>query len=210
MAKAKSTAWDVHPGVAHVQAILRNLPTTTGKDLDSWVAAVQAYGPSDEKGRRAWLKHQGLGGAQAMFVAERSLGASAHAFDDTPEGYLAAAQGYVETQYAGKKAALRPCFEALVALARRLGPDVRLSPCETIVPIYRNHVIAQIKPFASRLDLGLALGDPAALKDPRGRLVDTGGFAKKDRITVRLEVRGEGDLDADLEGWLKRAYDRDL
>jgi hypothetical protein len=209
MPKGKAPTWDVHPGVAHVQAILRNLEANTGKDLDAWVALVKAKGPADEEGRRAWLKDQGLGGAQAMFVAERSFGASAHAFDDTPEGYLSAAQGYVEAQYAGKKAALRPCFEALVALARSLGPDVRLSPCETIVPIYRAHVIAQIKPFASRLDLGLALGDPTLLKDPQGRLIDTGGFAKKDRITVKLEVRSEGDLDADLKGWLKRAYDRD-
>lgn len=206
---ASHMAWDVHPGVAHVQAILRNLPANTGRDLEAWVAAVKAQGPADEKGRRAWLKAQGLGGAQAMFVAERSLGASAHAFDDTPEGYLAAAQGHVEAQYAGKKAALRPCFEALVRLARSLGSDVRLSPCETLVPIYRAHVIAQIKPFASRLDLGLALGDPGGLEDPGGRLIDTGGFAKKDRITVKLEVRGEADLDADLLGWLRRAYDRD-
>jgi hypothetical protein len=201
--------WDVHPSVAYVQAILRNLEANTGKDLDAWVAAVKRKAPKEEKGRREWLKAEGLGGTQAWFVAERSMGQSAHAFDDTPEGYLAAAPGYVDQQYEGKKAALRPLFEEIMGLARELGADVRLCPCATIVPIYREHVIAQVKPFASRLDLGLALGDPALLKEKSGRLVDTGGFKKKDRLTAKVEVRDEADLDAQVRAWLKAAYERD-
>jgi hypothetical protein len=142
-------------------------------------------------------------------VAQRARTAPGHAFDDTPEGYLAAAPRYVEGQYGGKKAALRPIFEQIVTLARALGPDVKVCPCETIVPLFRNHVFAEVKPLVSRLDLGLALGDPARVKDPSGQLKDTGGFAKKDRITHRLELTCEADLDAALSGWLKRAYDRD-
>lgn len=203
------TPWDLHPAVAHVQAILRNLEANTGKDLDAWVALLKRQGPADEKARRAWLKAQGLGGAQAMFVAQRSMGTTAHAFDDTPEGYLALAPTYVDAQYGGRKASLRPLFERLIASARALGPDIRICPCETLVPIYRHHVIAQVKPFASRLDLGLALGDPARLQDPQGRLIDTGGFAKKDRITVKLEVRSATELDATVEAWLRRAYEMD-
>lgn len=201
--------WSVHPGVAHVQTILRNLEAITGKDLDTWVALVKEQEPGDEKARRAWLKGQGLGGNQAGFVAERSMGKSAHAFDDTPEGYLAQAPHYVDAQYAGRKAPLRPLFERILDVALGLGPDIRICPCETIVPIYRNHVIAQVKPFASRLDLGLALGDPATLADSGARLIDAGGFAKRDRITVRIEVRGPEDLDEVLGAWMRQAYERD-
>ena len=210
MPRKSATPYAVHPSVAYVQAILQNLETNTGKDLDAWVALVKRSGPADGKGRRIWLKEQGLGGSQAMFVAERSLGASAHAFDDTPEGYLATAPKYVDQQYGGKKAALRPLFEALADLARALGPDVKVCPCATIVPLYRNHVFAQIRSATqARVDLGLALGDPAAVKDPNGRLIDTGGFAKKDRITHRIEVSAPQDLDADLKAWLRRAYELD-
>jgi hypothetical protein len=201
--------WDVHPSVAYVQSILRNLEANTGKDLDAWVALVHRKGPKEEKARREWLKAQGLGGTQASFVAERSMGEQSHAFDGTPERYLALAPSYVDQQYSGKKAALRPLFEQLLTLTRALGPDIRICPCETIVPIYREHVIAQVKPFASRLDFCLALGDPALLKDPSGRLLDTGGFKKKDRLTVRMEVRSEADIDGTLKTWLKRAYERD-
>ncbi len=120
----------------------------------------------------------------------------------------AAAPSYVEAQYSGKKAALHPLFEGIVGLVRGLGSDIKVCPCETMVPFYRNHVFAQVKPFASRLDLGVALGDPATVQDPSGRLKDTGGFAKKDRITRRLEITREADLGIALP-WLRRAYERD-
>lgn len=209
MAKPAATPYSVHPSVAYVQSILRNLKSHTGRDFDEWVTFVNAEGPGTEKERRVWLKAQGLGTNQAWFLSERSMGSQAHAFDDSPEGYLAKAPGYVDLQYSGKKAALRPLAERLMALGRKLGPDVRVCPCETIIPIYREHVFAQIKPFASRLDLQLALGDPRQVPDGSGRLLDTGGFQKKDRLTHRLEVRTDSDLDGVLEAFLRRAYDRD-
>ena len=53
------------------------------------------------------------------------------------------------------------------------------------MPLYRKHVIAQIKPTTrSRIDFGVALKDTKA----SGKLIDTGGFAKKDRITHRMAL----------------------
>jgi len=206
MAKATHPApFDIHPSVAYVQAILANFKAKTGHSLEEWVALLRREQPADPKG---WLKARGLGTNQAGLVLQRAGAAPGHAFDDTPEGYLAAAPRYVETQYAGKKAPLRPIFEQVVTLARGLGSDVKVCPCETIVPFYRNHVFAEVKAFVSRLDLGLSLGDPAGVKDPSGRLKDTGGFAKKDRITHKLELVSKADLEAALP-WLRRAYDRD-
>jgi predicted transport protein len=194
--------------VAYVQAILANFQAKTGRTVEAWVAHLRASGPAEPKARMAWLKAQGLGTNQAGLVVQRAEAKPGHAFDDTPEGYLAAAPRHVDGQYSGKKAGLRPLFERIADLARALGPDVKVCPCETIVPFYRNHVFAEVKPFASRLDLGLALGDPASVNDPSGRLKDTGGFAKKDRITHKLELTSEADLALALP-WLKRAYDRD-
>jgi len=201
--------YDLHPSVAYVQALLGNLEAKTGRTLEAWVALVRKNGPAETKARKEWLKAQGLGSVQAGFVLQRAEAAPGHAFDDTPDGYLAAAPGYIDGQYSGRKAALRPLFERLVALARSLGPDVKVSPCETIVPFYRHHVFAEVKPFASRLDLGLALGDPTLVHDPSHRLKDTGGFKKKDRITHKVELTGEADLDGAVLGWLLRAYERD-
>lgn len=41
------------------------------------------------------------------------------------------------------------------------------------------------------------------------RLVDTGGMAKKDRITHRIELKSLDDIDAEVATWLKTAYDLD-
>jgi hypothetical protein len=44
----------------------------------------------------------------------------------------------------------------------------------------------------------------------KGRLIDTGGFAKKDRITHRIEITSPKDIDDEVKHWLKVAYERDL
>ncbi len=43
----------------------------------------------------------------------------------------------------------------------------------------------------------------------RGRLLSTGGFARKDRITHRLKVKTHADIDDGLRGWLMLAYKLD-
>jgi uncharacterized protein DUF5655 len=69
-------------------------------------------------------------------------------------------------------------------------------------------VFAQIKPTTNtRIDLGFALAHYKG-KLPK-RLIDTGGLAKKDRITHRIELKGVGEIDGDAKKWLKIAYDRD-
>lgn len=200
--------YDLHPGVAHLQSVLANFKSNTGRTVEEWVALAREVGPAEGKEFRAWLKAQGLGASQAGLVAQRAGTGPGRAFDDTPEGYLAAAPGFVAAQYGGRKAALRPLFEQIAQQAHALGADVRICPCATLVPFYRNHVFAQVKPFAGRLDLGLALGDPAAVEDPGGRLKNTGGFAKKDRITHKVEITSGSDLEM-AQAWLRRAYERD-
>ena len=122
------------------------------------------------------------------------------------KAYLAEADKQVREMFAGGKAGLKPLYDALLKLGLSIGPDAKACPCKTIVPLYRNHVFAQIKPTTqTRIDLGLALGNTKAPK----RLIDTGGYAKKDRITHRIEITKVSDIDADVKKWLKTAYDRD-
>jgi hypothetical protein len=40
-------------------------------------------------------------------------------------------------------------------------------------------------------------------------LIDTGGFAKKDRITRRIEISSLDDIDDEVRRWLKVAYEMD-
>ena len=57
----------------------------------------------------------------------------------------------------------------------------------------------------TRIDLGLALKDTKT----SNRLIDTGGFAKKDRITYRIGITSLKDIDAEMKKWLKTAYEMD-
>ena len=112
----------------------------------------------------------------------------------------------VDAMFEGKKAALRPLYEELLKLALSLGPDVKACPCKTIVPIYRRYVVAEIKPSTNtRIDLGFALKDEKAT----GRLIDTGGRKKGDRITHRIPITSRADIDAEVKRWLRKAYSLD-
>ncbi|HEY3571185.1 MAG TPA: DUF5655 domain-containing protein [Thermoanaerobaculia bacterium] len=197
--------YSVHPSVAMVRDWIESLPRKTGRSLDEWLRLVAEQGPAAAKDRIAWLKAEhGLGTNSAIWIAETSLGTMEETGD--PEDYLRRAVGYVDAMFSGRKAALRPVYDELLRAALATGPDVKACPASTIVPLYREHVFAQIKPAtAARIDLGLALRDTPAT----GRLVDTGGFAKKDRITHRIPIASLAEIDEEVRRWLKAAYDLD-
>jgi hypothetical protein len=204
MAKRKQL-YSPHPGVAMVQKWIADLPAKTGRSLDEWLRLINKKGPPDDKGRRDWLKAEfGLGTNSAWWLAERSLGKGSE--DDDPERYLQAAERYVETMFSGPKAALRPLYDELLKRGLAAGKEAKACPCQTIVPLYRNHVFAQIKPTTNkRIDMGFALKDMPA----KGRLIDTGGFAKKDRITHRIPITTVDEIDAEVDAWLHKAYELD-
>ena len=204
-AKTKSI-YGVHPGVLMTQKWIAELKQKTGRTLEEWLRFIKKEGPPTEQTRRDWLKSEHrLGTNTAWWLAERSVGKGEEAADSG--AYLKAAENYVEEMFSGKKAHLRPLYDALLKLGLSIGQDVKACPCQTIVPLYRHHVFAQIKPTTqTRIDFGLALGDTK--KTPK-RLINTGGYEKKDRITHRFEISSLNDIDDEVKRWLKIAYDRD-
>jgi hypothetical protein len=202
---ARKSIYGVHPGVAMTQKWISELKQKTGRTLDEWLKLIRKEGPPTEIERRDWLKTKyGLGTNSAWLLAERSVGKGEEVGD--PDAYLEAAEKYVEEMFSGKKEHLRPIYDALLKLGLKVGKDVKACPCQSIVPLYRNHVFAQIKPTTlTRIDFGLALGN---MKTPK-RLIDTGGYQKKDRITRRFEITSLKDIDEEVKRWLKVAYDRD-
>jgi hypothetical protein len=202
-----ASIYSVHPGVAMIQDWVATLKAKTGRSVGEWITLVKTAGPPAEKARREWLvKEHKLGTNSAWWIAQRAQGRGSE--DSDPKAYLKAAAKYVEDMYAGSKAGLQPIHDRLLQLGRKLGKDVRICPCQTIVPLYRNHVFAQIKPATrTRLDFGLALGK-AKGRLPK-RLIDTGGLAKKDRITHRMALQSVDEVDDEVRRWLKVAYDLD-
>jgi hypothetical protein len=196
---SKKSLYEAHPSLSMEDAWLVRLREKTGKSLEDWVRIVQQSGPATEKERREWLKtRHGFGTNYATWVAERSMGKNRAEEYEGP-------QALVEAMFAGKEG-LRPLYEQLLRLGKSLGKDVRACPCKTIVPLYRKHVFAQLKPSTkTRIDLGFALRDTPV----SGRLIDTGGFAKKDRITHRIPITSAAEIDEEVKRWLRKAYEMD-
>jgi Domain of unknown function (DUF5655)/Domain of unknown function (DUF4287) len=201
----RSSSYSVHPGVAQTQKWVGELFNKTGRSLEEWLSLTKKAGPATEKERRDWLKKEhGFGTNSAGWMAGRLAGKNME--EDSPEAYLKTAAEWVEAQYSGPRAGLRPLYEQLLKLGFSLGREVKACPCKTMVPFYRHHVFAQIKPATNtRIDLGLAVGN---MKTPK-RLIDTGGYEKKDRITRRIEIRSKADIDDEVKRWLRTAYGMD-
>jgi len=205
MPTKKKFSYSVTPALGMVQNSMKKLVERTGLTIDDWVARVKSEGPPTEKERREWLKTEhDMGTNYAKWIAGRAEG---HGIEDgDPEAYLKAAEKNVEAMFSGARSSLIPLYEKLLTVGVSVGKEAKACPCQTIVPLYRNHVFAQIKPATkTRIDFGFALKDlPAS-----GRLIDTGGFLKKDRITHRIPIFNFDDIDDEFMHWLRMAYDLD-
>lgn len=198
--------YSVHPSIAYAHAILGNLPEKTGRSLSEWLVLLEKEGPANEFERRDWLKKEHcIGSTTAWIIAERSVGKSLTETDG--DAYLAEIPAFVEGMFRGKEH-FRPAYEAILSLVETHFPEAKICPCATIVPLYRKHVFAQIKPATkTRLELGLCLKNFNGALSPR--LVDTGGLKKGDRITHRFELAPCGLPDEEMLHWLRVAYDLD-
>lgn len=197
--------YDVHPGVAMMRKWADELPAKTGRTLDQWAEAVRRSGLEERKDRIAWLKgaHQ-LGTNTAWHIADYA--ADVTTWDGDPANYLRQAAGYAEAMFAGPKAALRPIFDRLVKEARKLGRDVKVCPCKTIVPFYRARVFAEVKPATrTRVELSFALGNAPFT----GKLRPNPRAKGNDRLKHQIALATVADIDAEVLGWLTAAYEAD-
>lgn len=208
-------AYSVHPGLARHQDWVRGLVSKTGRSLAEWLTLISRKSPvragraqaepgsGTQRALRDWLMAEfDLNQSTAWYLAERSVGKGGE--EDSAEGYVVRAAEYVDAMYAGPRAGLRPLHDAMIRAAIELG-GVKICPCKTIVPLYRKHVFAQIKPASrTRIDLGLCLRGYE--KKLPARVISTGGAQKGDRITHRIEITSVSDLDPEALRWLRIAH----
>ena len=203
----KKSIYGVHPGVSIMQNWIATLKEKSGRALEEWIALIRTEGPTDNKSRRAWLKSKHkLGTNSASWLADRAEGRALEF--ENPSIYLEAAGRYVDEMFSGGKAGLQPVYDKLLELGLKTGHEAKACPGRTMVPLYRRHVFANLKPTTrARVDLGLALKG-CKTEIPR-RLIDTGGLKKNDRITHRIPVSALSEIDGEVKRWLKIAYDLD-
>lgn len=175
-------------------SMIANLKENTGKSIDEWVRIATRGGVKKHGEIVAALKSEhGLTHGYANLVAHRALKSAAS--DADPDDLVTA-------QYAGAKAALRPIYDALVEALEKFGSDVELAPKKAYVSVRRAKQFAILQPStATRLDVGINLKGAM----PTGRLEASGSFNAM--VSHRVRVASPGDVDQQLVGWLRQAYD---
>ena len=138
-------------------AVTASMADRTGRSLDEWATLVHdtsGVDPLDQNAVRRWLKDvhgvpQNTRWTIAFEVAER-------AGWERPD-----VDGYVLAQYSGRKADLRPIYDALETALLGLGDDVRREGRSTYVPFVRARQFAAVAATtATRVDVGLRFVDP--------------------------------------------------
>ena len=105
----------------------------------------------------------------------------------------------VESHYSGRNAPLRPVYDAVVAAVTTFGSDVELAPKKTYVSMRRGKQFGQVGPAAGQLEISLNLPG----REETERLRPASGMA-----THRVRIGHASELDDELLGWLRDAYER--
>ena len=133
-----------------MSSVTDSMKERTGKTLEEWVAAVQAtkIDPLNQKAVRNWLKDQG--------VLQNSQWAIADAAARAAGWERPSVEGYIDSQFQGEKAALRPIFDALREIIEGLGEDVTAEGRGGYTPFVRKRQFAAVQASTkTRVDLGL-------------------------------------------------------
>jgi predicted transport protein len=172
--------------------LIKNLEAKTGKSMADWIAIARSSGAAKHKEMVEWLKsNHGLTFGYANQIAQRALAA-----DDAPE---AGSEELVDAQFTGAKAAMRPLYELLLQKVKALGNDVEISPKKTCVSFRRNKQFGLVLATGQRLDVGIMLKGTL----PAGRLEQN----PNTMVSHRVKVSTAAEIDSELMGWIKQAYD---
>jgi hypothetical protein len=176
----------------------KNIQTKTGKTLEQLAAILRKSGLTKHGELRDFAKRElGLGHGDANTLVHTCLksdGANAAAAKGASTGDVLA------EIYAGPKADLRPIHDALMAAIGKFG-EFEIAPKKGYVSLRRKKQFAMIGPGTkTRVDIGINM------KGVKGtdRLVELppGGMCQ-----YKVAVIDPTEVDKELIGWVKRAYD---
>ncbi len=105
----------------------------------------------------------------------------------------------VAAQYTGKKEHLRPIYDAIMAEVEELGSDVEVSPKKAYVSLRRSKQFATVGPATvSAVEVGFNMEG----HDVTARLLEGKGM-----VTHRVRLGSAEEVDAELVGWIRIAYE---
>ncbi len=177
------------------KTMIDNLHKNTGKTLEEWITIVQQKKFGKHGEILKFLKEEhGFTHGFANLVAHKAKGSDAGSVDDK--------DSLVEKQYAGREN-LKPLYEKLLEEVLKFGDDIKVAPKNAYVSLRRKKQFGCLQPATkNRFEIGLNLkGEPgdALLEEVTAA---NAMFSHK----IRLETLD--DLNPEMIGWLRKAYDK--
>ncbi len=172
------------------------LAAETGKDLKTWLKAIDGFESKKRNEVIAWLKSEhGFGHMNA------SLLAGIHANGGKP--VYASTDDLLENQFA-KSAQMRPLFESFVAFVKTNIPAATILPKKTYVSVLENREFAAINIKPKELRVGFDLGErPFDEKIEKAKL-----SGQMPRISHMFVLTREDQLDESIVDVLKDSHAR--
>ncbi|MCA0153154.1 DUF4287 domain-containing protein [Winogradskyella vincentii] len=176
-----------------LQTMLDNMPAKTGKSLEEWKMILK---------EKNFQKH-----SEGVKYLKTEHGVT-HGFANTivslSKENNATPSDLVDSQYKGKEELL-PIYKSLIDYINTLGSDITITPKKGSVSIIRKRQFVLIKPATkTRIDLGFKLKD----KPLTERLENSGPFGTM--CTHRVKLTTVNEINSELKGWIKEAYEKSI
>lgn len=181
-----------------VETQLKNIESRTGKNLTELTLIIQQSGLTKHSEiRQMIIDRFGLGFGDANTLVHFALKSDAK-HDVEARGLTL--DDVVAELYAGPKSDLRPIHDQIMAAIQRFG-DFEIAPKKSYLSLRRKRQFAMVGPASkTRIEVGLNLKGV----EPTERLIQLppGGMC-----SYKVNVTGIDQVDDELLGWIRQAYD---
>lgn len=176
-------------------AMLNNMEDKTGNTLEHWLKVTAKSGEEKHNDIIKFLKvNHGLTHGYANIIAFKHR----EQFEKPKSN-----EEMIADQFKVGKSVLLPWYEILRDYIQSLGADVELAPRKSYVSFRRSKQFAILKASTkTRLDVGLILKGVESTPQLQE------GKQFSGMMTHCVSITSESDIDDELKGWLKEAYER--
>lgn len=175
------------------KTMIENLYKNTGKTLEQWTALVNAENFAKHGEAMSFLKEKhGLTHGFANLIAHKAKGTDAGSAENQDD--------LIVNQYKGKEH-LKPLYDKLMDEIMQFGADIEIAPKNAYVSLRRKKQFAILQPATkTRFEIQLNLKG----HEPGGKLETI--TAANAMCSHKINLADAAEIDADIIGWLKTAY----
>lgn len=174
--------------------MIENLHKNSGKTLEQWIDIVRKENFEKPGQIIKYLKeNHGFTHGYANLVALKAKGTDAGSVENKND--------LIDKQYIGKEH-FKPIYDKLMSEILKFGNDIEIAPKIAYVSLRRKRQFATLQPATkTRFEIGINLKGQAA----EGKLEAI--TSANAMCSHKINISDINDIDKEVVGWLKTAYD---